>query len=111
MARNRAWLDRLGGLAISEERRLGGQMAGALYLVGAVTALALLVLPHAEKAHWQIVVGCSVFGFIWGTICLTVIRWETAPAALSHLSSSMGFPLTVMAAAATGGAESPARFY
>jgi len=111
MTRQRAWLDRLGGLAISEERRLGGQMAGALYLLGAVTALLLLVLPLAEQHYWPVVVACSAFGFVWGTICLTVIPWETAPSALSHLSSSMGFPLTVLATAATGGAESPARFY
>ena len=111
MTPRRPWLNRLGGLAISEERRLAGQMAGALYLLGACTALLLLVLPHAEKVHWQIVVACSMFGFVWGTLCLTVIRWESAPPALSHLSSSMGFPLTVLAVAATGGAESPARFY
>ena len=111
MAHPHTWVNRLGGLAISEERRLAGQMAGALYLVGAVTALALLVLPAAESRHWQVVVGCSAFGLVWGTICLRVIRWESAPSLVSHLSSSMGFPLTIMAAAATGGAESPARFY
>src|SRR3954451_18421845 len=111
MARPRTWVNRLGGLAISEERRLAGQMAGALYLVGAVTALALLVLPAAEHRRWQVVVACSVVGFVWGTICLRVIRWESAPSLVSHLSSSMGFQLTIMAAAATGGAESPARFY
>src|SRR4051812_38360371 len=107
----RTWLDRLGGLAISEERRLAGRMAGALYLVGAGTALTLLVLPHVPRDHWPVLVACSLFGLAWGTACLTVIRWETCKPLLSHFSSSMGFPLTIAAVAATGGASSPARFY
>jgi diguanylate cyclase (GGDEF)-like protein len=107
----RTWLDRLGGLAISEERRLAGRMAGALYLVGAVTALVLLALPHVPRGHWPVIVACSAVGFAWGTACLTVIRWETCKPALSHFSSSMGFPLTIAAVAATGGTSSPARFY
>src|SRR4051812_23186054 len=111
MTRRRGWLDGLGGLAISEERRLAGQMAGALYLLGAATALLLLVLPHVEHDHWRVVLACSAFGFIWGPACLVLIPWETAPSVVSHLSSSMGFPLTIAAVAATGGASSPARFY
>jgi len=111
MARQRSWLDRLGGLAISEERRLAGRMAGALYLVGAVTALTLLLLPAVPRGHWYVVVACAAFGLAWGTACLTVIKWETASGKLSHFSSSMGFPLTIATVAATGGATSPARFY
>ena len=102
---------RLGGLAISEERRLAGQVAGALYLVGAVTALLLLVLPHVEHGHWRIMVALAAFGSVWGTLCLTVIPWERASPVISHLSSGMGFPIAVAAVAATGGATSPARFY
>src|SRR2546423_4100246 len=111
MTRKRSWLDRLGGLAISEERRLAGRMAGALYLVGAGTALTLLVLPDVPRSHWYVIVACSLIGLAWGTACLTVIDWQRASAPLSHLSSSMGFPLTIAAVAATGGASSPARFY
>src|SRR4051812_25402372 len=95
MTGGRSWLDRLGGLAISEERRLAGRMAGALYLVGAVTALMLLVLPHVPREHWPVVVACSALGFVWGTACLTVINWESVKPVVSHLSSSMGFPLTI----------------
>ena len=111
MTRKRSWLDRLGGLAISEERRLAGRMAGALYLVGAGTALTLLALPDVPRSHWYVIVACSLIGLAWGTACLTVIDWQRASAPLSHLSSSMGFPLTIAAVAATGGASSPARFY
>jgi diguanylate cyclase (GGDEF)-like protein len=111
MTDRRSWLDRLGGLAISEERRLAGRMAGALYLVGAVTALTLLPLPHVPREHWPVLVACSLVGLAWGTACLTVIDWPTVKPIVSHFSSSMGFPLTVAAVAATGGASSPARFY
>ena len=106
------WLShRLGGLEISEERTLAGRLAGALYLVGACTALLLTVLPHVEHEHWRWLVGCAVIGVIWGTLCLTVIPWERASPVVSHFSSSLGFPITAVAVAATGGAESPARFY
>src|SRR5436305_224522 len=111
MARERSRVSGVGGLAISEERRLAGIMAGALYLVGAGTAMTLLLLPHVPRGHWPVVVACAAFGLIWGTACLTVIDWDTCKPLVSHFSSSMGFPLTIATVAATGGAHSPARFY
>src|SRR3954453_16771555 len=104
-------IQRLSGLAISEERRLAGQVAGALYLVAAVTALLLLVLPHVEHAHWPVLVGSAAWGVVWGSLCLTAVPWERAHPLVSHFSSSMGFPASIAVVAATGGAESPARYY
>src|SRR3954451_24562756 len=104
-------IQRLSGLAISEERRLAGQVAGALYLVAAVTALMLLVLPHVEHDHWQVVVASSAWGVVWGVVCLTLVPWERAHPLVSHFSSTMGFPASIAVVAATGGAASPARFY
>jgi diguanylate cyclase (GGDEF)-like protein len=104
-------IQRLSGLAISEERRLAGMAAGALYLVAAFTALLLLVLPHVEHGHWQVVVASAAVGLVWGPICLFAIPWERAHPAVSHFSSSMGFPASIAVVAATGGASSPARFY
>ncbi|HEY3020128.1 MAG TPA: GGDEF domain-containing protein [Solirubrobacteraceae bacterium] len=106
-----SWLDRLGGLAISEERRLAGRIAGALYLIGAGTALTMLVLPHVERSHWPVVVALALAGALWGVACLTVVPWERAPSAVSHLSTFAGFPIAITVVAATGGASSPARFY
>src|SRR2546423_6032376 len=111
MTRKRSWISQLGGLAIFEERRLAGIMAGALYLVGAGTAMTLLLLPHVPRGHWPGVVACARFGLVWGTACLTVIDWGPCKPLVSHFSSSMGFPLTIATVAATGGANSPARFY
>src|SRR4051812_37939834 len=104
-------IQRLTGLAISEERVLAGMVAGALYLVAAVTALLLLVLPHVEHDHWQIVVASAAVGLVWGPACLFVIPWERAHPAVSHFSSLLGFPASIAVVAATGGASSPARFY
>src|SRR5256885_9047599 len=86
MTRERSRLSELGGLAISEERRLAGIMAGALYLVGAGTAMTLLLLPHVPRGHWPVVVACAAFGLVWGTACLTVIDWDTCKPLVSHRS-------------------------
>jgi diguanylate cyclase (GGDEF)-like protein len=104
-------LDRLGGLVISEERRLAGRMAGALYIVGGLTALVLLAVPHVERTHPELMIGLAVAGIVWGTLCLTVVPWERGNALISHLSTGSGFPVAALAVAITGGASSPARFY
>jgi diguanylate cyclase (GGDEF)-like protein len=102
---------RLHALDITEERRLAGTLAGALYLTGAVTVIALLFLPGSETRHWEVVAAASAFGVVWGLACLFVIPWERAEPWVSHLSSFMGFPIVAVTVAATGGAQSPARFY
>jgi diguanylate cyclase (GGDEF)-like protein len=104
-------IQRLSGLAISEERRLAGIVAGAMYLVASATALLLLVLPHVEHGSSAVVLVTAAFGLVWGPICLWVIPWERARPAVSHFSSSMGFPASIAVVAATGGASSPGRFY
>jgi diguanylate cyclase (GGDEF)-like protein len=102
---------RLRALDISEERALAGQLAGALYLTGAVSVSLLLLLPGTVTRHWQLVLGVAAAGAIWGVVCLTLVRWSSAPPIVSLLSSAAGFPITAATMAATGGASSPARFY
>src|SRR3954469_9334941 len=106
-----SWKHRLGGLTISEERRLAGRAAGTLYLVGAGTALTMLALPHVERSHWPVVVALALAGAVWGVACLTVVPWERARPALSHCSTFAGFPIAITVVASTGGSTSPARFY
>src|SRR3954447_11732571 len=106
-----SWKHRLGGLTISEERRLAGRAAGSLYLVGAGTALTMLALPHVERRHWPVVVALALAGAVWGVACLTVVPWERARPALSHCSTFAGFPIAITVVASTGGSTSPARFY
>ena len=108
-------LARLGGrlraLEIGEERRLAGMVAGLLYLIGAGTACLLLVLPGVDTSRPGVLLALAGLGALWGVACLTVIPWERAHPIVSHLSSSLGLPITVAAMAVTGGASSPARFY
>src|SRR3954451_11041490 len=99
------------GLAISEERRLAGRVAGGMYLVAAFTATVLLFLPRVEPGSPPVVVVTAAFGLVWGVLCLTLVPWERAHPLVSHFSSSMGFPASIAVVAATGGASSPARFY
>jgi diguanylate cyclase (GGDEF)-like protein len=80
-------------------------------LTGALTVLGLLVLPGAVTDHWQVVVACSAISTGWGLACLFLIPWDRINPLLSHFSSFMGLPLTAVVMSATGGAQSPARFY
>lgn len=101
----------LRALEIPEERELAGRVAGGLYLIAAATVSALLVLPGTDGRHSETVLLVAGIGAAWGLSCLFLIPWRRVHPLVSHLSSSMGFPLTAIAAAATGGATSPARFY
>jgi diguanylate cyclase (GGDEF)-like protein len=103
--------DGLRALEVTEERELAGQIAGLLYLTASFTALLLLVLPGTPVTSVATVLIVAGFGIAWGLTCLFLIPWQRANPLVSHLSSGMGLPITAIAMAATGGAESPARFY
>jgi diguanylate cyclase (GGDEF)-like protein len=94
-----------------EERALGGRLAGILYLTGAVTALAMLVVPGVDTRHWQIMLVLAGIGLAWAACCFFVVPWERASPLVSHFSCALGFPITAVAVASTGGAASPAVFY
>jgi diguanylate cyclase (GGDEF)-like protein len=102
---------RLRALNIQEERTLAGRVAGLMYVVGATTGVSLLVLPGIPTEHWRITVAAAFLALAWGALLLFVVDWERALPALSHFSTTMGFPLVAVVAATTGGASSPARFY
>jgi diguanylate cyclase (GGDEF)-like protein len=98
-------------LEVTEERELAGQVAGLLYLTAAVTISLLLVVPGTENDDWPVVLALAGFSIAWGLCCFFVIPWRRVNPFISHLSSGMGLVLTAVAMAATGGADSPARFY
>lgn len=102
---------RLRGLHIPEERRLAGRLAAALYLTGAVTAVLLLVMPGVAVADEPVLLAVAAAGAAWGAAALTAVPWERSHPIVTHLSSSMGLPITAIVMAETGGATSPARFY
>ena len=102
---------RLRALEVIEERGLGGRLAGTLYVTGAITACAMLVLPGVETRHWQIMLVLAGIGLAWALACFFLIPWERAHPLVSHFSCALGFPITAIAVASTGGAESHAVYY
>jgi len=102
---------RLRALEMVEERALGGRLAGTLYVTGAITAAAMLLVPGVERTHWRIILALAGVGLLWALACFFVIPWERASPLVSHFSCSLGFPITALAVASTGGAESPGVYY
>ncbi|HEX2017142.1 MAG TPA: diguanylate cyclase [Solirubrobacteraceae bacterium] len=93
------------------ERALAGVLTGALYLTGAVSALGILMLPGESLSHSRVVLVVAALGAAWGAACLWVVPWTSAPAYLTHVSSTAGFGVAAVVVASTGGSHSPARFY
>jgi diguanylate cyclase (GGDEF)-like protein len=102
---------RLRALEIIEERALGGKLAGTLYLTGAVTAVSMLAIPGVEHSHWRVMLTLAAVGFGWAACCFFLVPWERANPLVSHFSCALGFPITAVAVAATGGGKSPAVLY
>jgi diguanylate cyclase (GGDEF)-like protein len=96
---------------VEEERELAGRLAGVLFLTTAVTALGMLVLPGLEHGHrnWVIAIAATCVG--WGLFCVTVARPERHGAWFWHVPAVGSVFVIAGVAAATGGADSPARFY
>ena len=101
----------LRALEVSEERELAGRVAGLLYVTAAVTVVLLLFVPGTPIDSTAAILAASAFGLVWGATCILLIPWDRVHPLVSHFSSAMGLPLTAVAMAATGGADSPARFY
>src|SRR3978361_2080340 len=93
---------RLRALELIEERALGGRLAGTLYVTGAITATAMLLVPGVETRHWQIMLSLAAIGLAWAFACFFLIRWESVNPLVSHFSCALGFPITAVAVASTG---------
>jgi diguanylate cyclase (GGDEF)-like protein/putative nucleotidyltransferase with HDIG domain len=94
-----------------EDRRVAGLASGVLYLLASVLTPLMLALPGVPSSNWEVVAACTAVGAVWGIASLTVVRWQTAPAAASYFATSLGPALTAIVVASTGGANSPARFF
>jgi len=93
------------------ERSLAGMLSGLLFLTGATSGATILVLPGATLTHWRSVLVLAAVSGAWGLACLLVVPWRTAAGWVTHASTSAGLLLTASAIAATGGVQSPTRFY
>jgi diguanylate cyclase (GGDEF)-like protein len=97
-------------LDFDEERALAGRFAGVMFLTGGLTAVALLFLPgiHDHHSAWVVALGGGCVAF--GLFCLTLTR-SVGPRWSRHFPAVATLGIIAAVMAATGGAESPARFY
>jgi diguanylate cyclase (GGDEF)-like protein len=100
-----------GGVEVDEERLLAGRLAGVLFLTAGVSAELQLFLPGVEGRHWLWVIGLSAVCLTWATFCLTLARPEEHGGWFWHVPAALSIPMMAGLMAATGGADSPARFY
>ena len=102
---------RLKALDVREERLLAGRIAGMMYVTAAASTLLLLALPGVESDHWRAVLVLAGIAAVWGVLCFWFISWDRSSPLVSHFSVTLGLPILALTAAATGGANSPARFF
>jgi len=96
---------------VEEERELAGWLAGVLFLSAGVTALVLLLVPGVENDHRNWVVGLAGVSLAWGLFCITAARPKRHGPWFWHTPAVGSLLFVAGVVAATGGADSPARFY
>ena len=86
---------------------LAARVAGALWLVAAVTLPALLLVPSVDDSRWEAVLAVAAASAAWGTLCLVLIDWREMPARVFHVATLAALATIGGLVALTGGAESP----
>jgi diguanylate cyclase (GGDEF)-like protein len=95
---------------VDEERELAGRLAGVMFVTGGLTAVLLLALPGVEDSHWEWVVAIGGACVAFGVFCM-VARDVPRTVVCRHVPAVGSLAATAAVMAATGGAQSPARFY
>jgi diguanylate cyclase (GGDEF)-like protein len=91
------------------EREFAGQVAGGLWMAGATSVAALMLLPATDTAHLAEALFLAGAGVAWGLCCLLVVPWaSTRSHLLFHVPAVLAIPYIVVVTALTGGADSPA---
>jgi diguanylate cyclase (GGDEF)-like protein len=98
-------------LGLEEERALAGRLAGVMFVTAGLTALLLLLLPGIEDRHWRWVLALGGACVAFGLVCLTRARPTASTGWWRHIPAVCSLAIAAAAMAATGGADSPARFY
>jgi diguanylate cyclase (GGDEF)-like protein len=96
---------------VLEERDLAGRLAGVLFLTAGITALGMLLLPGVEHGHRDWVIALAAVCVSWGVFCVAFARPERHGDWFWHVPAVASLLIVSGVTAATGGADSPARFY
>jgi diguanylate cyclase (GGDEF)-like protein len=96
---------------VEEESELAGKLAGVLFLTAGVTALSLLLVPGVESGHRSSVIALAAVCVVWGLFCVTRANPESHGSWFWHVPTIGSLFVITGVVAATGGADSPARFY
>jgi diguanylate cyclase (GGDEF)-like protein/putative nucleotidyltransferase with HDIG domain len=91
-----------------EEATLAGTVSGVLYLMGGLTLASFVFLPGVTHKHSEALLLIAGGACAWALASIVLIRWQSAPWWLIHLSNSTGFGVIAVAIASSGGAVSPA---
>jgi diguanylate cyclase (GGDEF)-like protein len=94
-----------------EERALAGRLAGVLWLIAGVSALGLPLLPGVEHGRPTSVIALAAGCVGWGLFCVTLAQPERRGPWFWHAPAVGSLFVVGAMMAATGGADSPARFY
>lgn len=94
-----------------EERRLAGLIGGVLYLMGAVTISLFTVLPGVTHQHSGQILALAGAALIAGLVSVLMIQWQRLAWWWGHALTVFALVLIALAAAASGGALSPAWVY
>jgi diguanylate cyclase (GGDEF)-like protein len=96
---------------VEEERDLAGRLAGVLFLTAGISALVLLLVPGVEDGHRNWVIALAAGCIAWGVFCVALARPEEHGSWFWHAPAIGSIVFVAGVMAATGGADSPARFY
>ncbi|MEA2380890.1 MAG: hypothetical protein QOH72_861 [Solirubrobacteraceae bacterium] len=96
-------------LGTPDERRLAGRISGALWLIGAVTLLAMLPMPGERIERPGLFATIAGLAAVWGVGLLVAVPWERAPRSLFHLSTGLVLVVVTILEVLSGAGASPAR--
>ena len=103
-------IDRLGAAAgiRREERVVAGRVGGAVWIIGALTIIALALILPAAKRHETVLLALGCAGCLWGFCSAALIDYTRVPRWTFHASTIAGTAAIAIAIALSGGARSPA---
>jgi diguanylate cyclase (GGDEF)-like protein len=91
-----------------EERVIAGRVGGAVWMIGALTIVALALVLPAARRHETALLALGGAGLLWGLVSVVLIDYTRVSRWLFHASTIAGAGSIAAAIALSGGARSPA---